>query len=116
MPRRNRQSLGVVFYNNKGIGDDTTETETETEVEGLFDPKIRVAMEPLRKMLVFCMREGCPIIINCDRMAADFKETYISDDEHWPSDIIFNQQEWLLPDNHMKIVREDENFALGGMY
>ena len=73
-------------------------------------------MEPTRKMLVHCMRDGAPLMINIDKLCPDFHEKYNLEAENFPSDLIFDQQQWLIEENHMRIVRGNENYSLGGLY
>ena len=103
--------MGVVFHMN--------DPETLKKIaDEQNDPRMmeRATLEPLRKMLVHCMKEGAPLIINIDRMTPDFWEKYNLEEENFPADIIFDQQEWLKEENHAKIVRSHENYSLGGLH
>ena len=68
------------------------------------------ALEFLRKKLVASMRVGKNLIINCNNLVPDFNEEYNGDDTLFPSDLVFNPQEWTKSENYMKIVHEDENY------
>ena len=70
------------------------------------------AIEKLRVGLVFSMRIGDTLVINVDKAAMDFKETFTSKD--FPTDKIFDFAYWCAKDefNYLKVVREDEDYDL----
>ena len=70
------------------------------------------AIEQVRKSLVYCMRSGERLVLQCGKSAVDFKKSFDSPD--FPVDIVFNYNEWRKEENYMKIVREDENHDLMG--
>lgn len=61
------------------------------------------------------MREGAPLIINCDKMVPDFKTKFTSTDEGWPSALIFDKYLWAKKEHHMKVVRPEEDTDMGGV-
>ena len=66
------------------------------------------ALEDLRRGLVESMRNGDTFVIDVGELSPDFKSEW-QDSETWPMDAISRQSDWLKPENHMKIVREEEN-------
>ena len=69
------------------------------------------AIESLRKPLVYSMRIGDTFVINLDKTAPDFKNLY-NDEDNFPSNKIFDWNEWRDHDTYMKIVRPEENYDL----
>lgn len=69
-------------------------------------------MEKLRISLVFSMRIGDTLVINVDKKAMDFNETFCSED--FPTDKIFDFAFWRAKDqfNYMSVVRGDEDHDL----
>jgi hypothetical protein len=53
------------------------------------------------------------MVINVEKMALDFKNVYTSSEDIFPSSLIFDRTEWIKPENHMKIVRAEEEIGLG---
>ena len=70
------------------------------------------AIETLRKALVHCMRCGDRLVLQCGRLAIDFKEQFDGGADNFPVDLIFNFNEWRKEENYKKIVRPDEDHDL----
>ena len=70
------------------------------------------AIETLRKALVHCMRCGDRLVLQCGRLAIDFKETFDGGPDNFPVDMIFNFKEWRKEENYKKVVRPDEDHDL----
>ena len=73
-------------------------------------------IEGLRRQLVSSMRSGSTMIIDVGKISPDFSDIdqYNTLDETiWPSDTIFDQSEWSIKSNYMKIVRKEEAHRLG---
>ena len=70
------------------------------------------AIETLRKALVHCMRCGDRLVLQCGRLAIDFKEQFDGGAENFPVDLIFNFNEWRKEENYKKVVRPDEDHDL----
>ena len=84
---KSRPSMGVKIQIND-------EEDLKKLAEEKKDPRQmeRNVMEPTRKMLVHCMRDGAPLMINIDKLCPDFHEKYNLEAENFPSDLIFDQQ------------------------
>ena len=67
----------------------------------------------LRRALVYSMRLGDMLAINCDNLNLDFKEIWTHPDI-LPMDEITDFDDWREHDAYMKIVKPDENFDLIG--
>ena len=70
-------------------------------------------VEDLRKTLVACTRIGSQLVLNMGKLVPDFKSAF-TDDKEFPADIIFDREAWLQEENHMKLVKESENYDLSG--
>ena len=70
-------------------------------------------VEDLRKTLVACTRIGSQFVLNMGKIAPDFKSA-ITDEKEFPSDVIFDREAWFKEENHMKFVKESENYDLSG--
>ncbi len=71
------------------------------------------AIETLRKALVYSMRIGDRFVINCGKYSIDFRNQY-NDPVNFPTDLIFNFDEWRKEENYKKIVRPEEDVDLIG--
>ena len=71
-------------------------------------------METLRKGLVNAARDGKTVIINVDKLSPDFSTQYTGDADNFPAATVFDKAEWEKKENYMKLVRESENFSIGG--
>ena len=71
------------------------------------------AVETLRKSLVYCMRAGERLVLDCGNIAVDFKGLFDTPGS-FPVDQLFNFKEWRKEENYMKVVRDDENHDLMG--
>ena len=71
------------------------------------------AIEQMRKGLVYSMRIGDRYVLNCGKNMIDFKHMF-NDPVNFPTDLIFNFEEWRKEENYMKIVRPEENVDLLG--
>mmetsp|Transcript_13069 Transcript_13069/g.9107 ORF Transcript_13069/g.9107 Transcript_13069/m.9107 type:complete len:184 (-) Transcript_13069:115-666(-) len=69
--------------------------------------------EELRKAVVACSRTGSSLVLNIGNTAPDFLNT-ITDDKEFPTNIIFDRAAWRQEENHMKLVKEEENVDLSG--
>lgn len=70
-------------------------------------------IETIRKSLVYCMKAGERMVLNCGKIAPDFTGL-LNTAGSFPSDLVFNRQEWKKEANYMKVVRDDENIDLMG--
>ena len=66
------------------------------------------AIEQLRKALVYCMKAGDRLVLYCGNISPDFK-TLFNDSKDFPTEKIFNFQEWHQKDTYKSILREDED-------
>lgn len=71
------------------------------------------AIEQLRKALVYSMRIGDRLVLNCGKYAIDFRNDF-NDPVNFPTDLIFNFEEWRKDENYKKIVRPEEDVDLLG--
>ena len=51
-------------------------------------------------------------MLQCGRLAVDFKSQFDGGAENFPVDLIFNFKEWRKEENYKKIVRPDEDHDL----
>ena len=58
------------------------------------------------------MRCGDRLVLQCGRLAIDFKGTFEGGAENFPVDTIFNFQEWRKEENYKKVVRPEEDHDL----
>ena len=68
-------------------------------------------MENLRKDLVYSMRLGHTMVINCFKSAINFHK-YITDPVLFPTDEIFDRSLWTSNEHYMKVVRDSEDHNL----
>ena len=71
------------------------------------------ALDVLRKAVVYAMRIGDMLAINCDNLNLNFKEVW-THPEILPMDEITEFDEWREDDAYMKIVKPEENVDLIG--
>lgn len=71
------------------------------------------AIEQLRKALVLSMRKGDRLILFVGKNTADFCNDF-NDPENFPTDVIFNFDEWRKEENYKKIVRPEEELDMFG--
>ena len=73
------------------------------------------ALEILRKKTVLCMGGfGKQMVINVDTFTPDWKTEFTAGADVFPTACVFNKEEWAKTENHMKIVREEENKSIMG--
>lgn len=70
------------------------------------------AVEQIRKSLVYCMRAGERLVLQCGKGVVDFREKFGGDVLQW--DTIFNFKEWRKEENYKKIVKAEEDHDLMG--
>ena len=58
------------------------------------------------------MRTGTPFVIDMDTLMIDFMDEFKGADTLFPTETIFNWEEWRKPENYMKIVKEEEKFDM----
>mmetsp|Transcript_115315 Transcript_115315/g.160011 ORF Transcript_115315/g.160011 Transcript_115315/m.160011 type:complete len:99 (-) Transcript_115315:77-373(-) len=56
---------------------------------------------------------GSKYVLNLGKTAPDFNSVFTKDGV-WPSNIIFDKEAWAKEENHMPLVRDDENVDLSG--
>ena len=71
------------------------------------------ALDVLRKAVVYAMRIGDMLAINCDNLNLNFKEVW-THPEILPMDEITEFDEWRENEKYTKIVKEEENKDLLG--
>ena len=71
------------------------------------------AIETLRRALVYCMRIGDRLVLHCGRYGIDFR-TEFNDPVNFPTELIFNFDEWRKEENYKRIVRTEEDVDLIG--
>ena len=59
------------------------------------------------------MRYGTSFVINVDKICPDFK-TQWTDDVIFPTELIFDFDEWRKRKNYMKIVKPEEDHDITG--
>ena len=69
-------------------------------------------LEAARKSVVSCAKMGKTLVYSMGKLRKDLANDYKSND--FPTDKIFDWAEWRKPDNHMKLVRDDENEDISG--
>jgi hypothetical protein len=68
-------------------------------------------MENLRRDLVYSMRIGHTMVLNCFKSAINFHK-HITDPEKFPANEIFDRQLWTTDEHYMKVVQESEDHNL----
>ena len=53
-------------------------------------------------------------MLDLESTRPNFHEDY-TNDEILPAATFFNRTEWLKEENHMRFVKEEENFSIGGL-
>lgn len=71
------------------------------------------ALDVLRKALVYSMRIGDTLAINCDNLNLNFNDEWTHPDI-FPIDEISDYDEWRESDKYMKVVKDEENYDLIG--
>ena len=71
------------------------------------------AIEQLRKGLVYSMRAGDRYVLNCGKHAIDFINEF-NDPVNFPTQLIFDYDEWRKEENYKRIVRPEEDVDLLG--
>ena len=71
------------------------------------------AIEEFRKQLVNCALFGKTLVVSVDILRPDFVTEWVGDAETLPA-TLFNFKEWRKEENHMQIVRKDENRSMMG--
>jgi hypothetical protein len=71
------------------------------------------AIEQMRKALVYAMRIGDRFVLHCGRYSIDFRSEF-TDPVNFPTDLIFNFEEWRKEENYKRIVRPEEDVDLLG--
>ena len=71
-------------------------------------------MNELRGRMVNSMRSGKLFVINLMGGRPDFKNTFTSSEDNFPSDKVFNFEAWKDEPTHMKILKEGENTNIMG--
>ena len=71
------------------------------------------ALDILRRGLVYSMRVGDTLVINIDKTMPNFTSDYNHKTE-FPTERIFDFEEWRFYNNYMSVVKEDENVDLLG--
>jgi len=71
------------------------------------------SLEVLRKGLVYSMRAGDTLVIHVDKTMPNFATDYTHKTE-FPTDKIFDFDEWRFYNNYMSVVKDDENVDLHG--
>ena len=66
------------------------------------------AIEELRRKLVYCMKSGDNLVLFVDKIAPDFKST-LYHKEDFPTDVIFNFQEFRKTEVYKKVLRGEED-------
>ena len=69
-------------------------------------------LEEMRKSVVSCVKMGKTLVFNFGKLHKDMAADWSSSE--FPAEKIFNWAEWRKPENHMAIVKEDENVDLSG--
>ncbi|TNV75642.1 hypothetical protein FGO68_gene5758 [Halteria grandinella] len=72
------------------------------------------AVEQIRKSIVYCMRAGERLVLQCGKGVVDFREKFDSGPDTLPIDLLFNRAEWRKESNYRRIVRADEDHDLMG--
>ena len=72
------------------------------------------ALEVVRKDFVNAQRTGDNLMIDLSMTQPDFFTKYTSEDV-FPVAKAFNRAEWLNQEVHMRFVKEEENFSIGGL-
>ena len=57
---------------------------------------------------------GKQMVINVDTFTPDWKTEFTAGADVFPTACVFNKEEWAKTENHMKIVRDDENKSVMG--
>ena len=70
--------------------------------------------EILRKAIVGGALHGKCVVFDLGKVSGKILATQSSQPNVWPADKIFNFQEWRKEENHMPLVREDENKSILG--
>lgn len=65
------------------------------------------AAEVLRQNLISASRVGKNLVINCAETVPDFEDL---DRRNFPSDLVFDFEEWRKRENFMKILKDNENY------
>lgn len=71
------------------------------------------SIELLRKSLVYSIKAGEVMVVNCDKTLPDFTKVYTHDKE-FPTQKIFDYDLWNTRTEYMSIVKPDENKDLLG--
>ena len=64
------------------------------------------------------MKSGDTLVLHSSKIVPDYKEKFY-DAKTFPTDKIFNFKEWRKPENHKKILQDDEdqdNFGNKGFF
>ena len=72
------------------------------------------AVEMLRKRFVYCMGRGDRLLVDCDKLAIDFKAKF-NDSTMFDTAKFFDFTEGRKSENYLKIVKEEENHGPGGL-
>ena len=54
----------------------------------------KIVIEECRKGVVGAMRNGNTVAFHSDKLSPDFNEKYKGDENNFPSDCVFNKEEW----------------------
>ena len=72
------------------------------------------AVETIRKSLIYCMRSGERLVLQCGKGIPDFSKNKLASDAFPLMDMIFNFTEWRKEENYKKIVKPEEDHDLMG--
>ena len=72
------------------------------------------ALNELRGRMVNSMRSGKLFVINLQGSRPDFKSTFTSAEDNFPSDKVFDFEQWKDEPTHMKILKDGENTNIMG--
>ena len=71
------------------------------------------AIETMRKALVYCMRIGDRLVLNCGKYNLNFVSEW-ADPVNFPTQLIFDFDEWRKDEVYKRIVRPEEDHDLLG--
>ena len=67
----------------------------------------------MRKAVMGATRSGQTLVFNFGKLTKDFVVEW-NDKDNFPTDLIFDKAAWKKEENHMKIVKDEENQDLSG--
>ena len=70
--------------------------------------------EKLRQHVVGSVRHGSTLVLDVGKLSAEILAHQPAEANVWPADLIWNFAEWRKEENHMSIVKEDENKDMQG--